>query len=96
MTPNLVDIIGCNGVLADLVTDAFTELLQEPLREHSPHEFEKVEVIGIDGQPKEIKIFPREWIRRLEKAVRTGAFGRMSPSEIVEIILTTPNPEASC
>jgi len=80
------------GLLSDKVTAAFTELLQEPLREHSPHQFETIEVIGVDGERRPIKIFPRAWIKRLEKAIAVGAFSRLAPSEIAQRILSTEEP----
>lgn len=80
------------GLLSDKVTAAFTELLQEPLRPDSPHTFETIEAMGVDGNKREIKIFPRAWIKRLEKAIEVGAFSSLTPSEIAQRILATEEP----
>ena len=82
------------GRLADAVLAAFNELLQEPLREHSPHTFEIVERPGIDGELRPMKIFPRAWLARLERAIEVRAFERMTPSEVAKRILETEGPQA--
>lgn len=82
------------GRLADAVLAAFNELLQEPLREHSPHTFEIVERPGIDGELRPMKIFPRIWLQRLGRAIEVGAFDRMTPSEVAKRILETEGPQA--
>ncbi len=46
----LVNTLARCGILADRIADAFTELLQEPLRRDRPHEFETVEVLRHDSE----------------------------------------------
>ncbi|MDI1264984.1 MAG: hypothetical protein PS018_17175 [bacterium] len=84
---DLVGVVRKRGV-----ADAVVMLVRETMRRDTPHELERVTVIGFDGQPREVKRFPAEWARRLVRAVETGAFRRREVKDIVETILTTSEP----
>jgi hypothetical protein len=89
---DLVSVIGRGGRLSDQVSDAIIMLIRETMWRESPHELEVVSVVGVDGQPRTIKIFPRAWLRRLERAVEAGAFARRDLKDIVDRILMTEEP----
>lgn len=44
-------------------------------------------LIGPDGQTREFKVLPLQWLDRLCRAVEVGAFDRLTVKEIVERIL---------
>ena len=81
------------GALADQVTEAFEVLLNALLDREDPHDWDHSTVPGADGKPREVKVFPLVFMQRLERAVETGAFGRMSPREVAQRILTTEAPQ---
>jgi hypothetical protein len=94
MSP-LLPILGHPGRLADLVADAVVMLIRAAADRESPHELEPVRVIGVNGQPRMARRFPAEWARRLAHAAESGAFKRRDVADIVETILTTPEPVVS-
>jgi hypothetical protein len=51
------------------------------------------EICGLDGSKRQIKVLPRIWLERLDRAVAVGAFDRLSAQVIVERILAPPLPE---
>jgi hypothetical protein len=91
---DLLTILGQPGATAARVADAVVLLVHETTQRESPHELERVTVIGIDGGPRSVKRFPAAWARRLARAADAGAFKRKSVQQIVETILTTPEPNA--
>lgn len=50
-------------------------------------ELERREVIGVDGERREIKLPPGIWFDRLAAAAEAGAFERLEVKQIVERIL---------
>jgi hypothetical protein len=50
-------------------------------------ELERREVIGIDGERREIRVPPAIWFDRLVAAAEAGAFERLEVNEIVARIL---------
>lgn len=92
MSP-LLPFLAQGGVAADRLADAVVLLMRAAADRESPHELETVRVIGADGEPRDVKRFPAEWARRLARAAEFDAFKRRDVKSIVEIILTTPEPE---
>jgi hypothetical protein len=58
-------------------------------------ELETREVMGVDGKPRTIKVPPRIWLERLDRALAVGAFDRLPVDKIVERILIPPDPGKS-
>lgn len=87
--PNLVVILGADDPVSYHVADAVMKLLRKGIE---LGELETVPAIGSDGTRIERKIFPRVWLRRLERAVELGAFARGNVDSIVDRILTTEAP----
>lgn len=48
-----------------------------------------------DGSTRTIRIIPRIWLERLQRAVNVGAFDRLTIDEIVQRILLPPLPESA-
>jgi hypothetical protein len=47
-----------------------------------------------DGTTKTIRIFPRIWLERLQRAVNLGAFEKLTVDQIVDRVLLPPPSEA--
>lgn len=83
------------GQLADQVAQAFNVLLAALLDREDPHEWDVIEFRTVFiGPSRPQKRFPRVFIERLERAIETGAFTRMSGVEIAKRILSTDAPAA--
>jgi uncharacterized protein involved in type VI secretion and phage assembly len=54
---------------------------------------EDLELQLADGSTKTIRIIPRQWLERLQRAVNVGAFERLTVEQIVERILLPPLPD---
>lgn len=50
------------------------------------------ELVAPDGSTRMIRIIPKAWLERLQRAVNVGAFERLTVAEIVERILLPPPP----
>lgn len=88
----LLPIIGRGGLLSYQVSEAISLMLRECADRESPHAFETVSRPGADGQPHDVRVLPPLWLARLARAADTGAFKRKSVRDIVDTILTTPEP----
>lgn len=53
-------------------------------------ELELRQVIGVDGEKREIRVPPAIWFERLAAAAEAGAFERLEIKQIVDRILTPP------
>jgi hypothetical protein len=56
---------------------------------------EEIPAIGIDGQPRTIKVLPLEWLERLARAIELGVFDRPNQGtmrKVVDRILAPPLP----
>ena len=53
------------------------------------------EILQADGSTRTVRIIPRQWLERLQRAVNVGAFERLSLDQIVERILLPPQPESA-
>jgi len=58
-------------------------------------ELERREVIGVDGERRDIRLPPAIWFERLAAAAETGAFERLEVKQIVERILLPPDQAQS-
>lgn len=59
-------------------------------------ELEEVPAIGIDGNPRTIKVPPIAWFERLGDAIDRGVFDNPTPTtvkKVVDRILASPPPE---
>lgn len=48
------------------------------------------EILDVDGTRRTIKVPPRIWLERLDRALQVGAFDRLSVKDIVSRILVPP------
>lgn len=81
--------------LANEVTAAFEVLLAALLDREDPHDWDVTEVrTAYIGPGRPLKRFPRVFIQRLERAIETGAFSKMTPAQIARRILETEAPAA--
>lgn len=92
MVKNIGAIMSGQDPGALLMAEAFTALLREACDRESPYELDVVRRRGIDGEMRDVRIFPPRWMRRLELAHANGAFERMQVSDIVQRILVTDDP----
>ncbi|SDD94227.1 hypothetical protein SAMN05216337_1017106 [Bradyrhizobium brasilense] len=79
--------------LADEVTEAMEVLFAALLDREDPHDWDVIECRTVfigPGRPR--KVFPRVFIQRLERAIETGAFRRMSAKDVARRILSTEVP----
>jgi hypothetical protein len=88
---NILQTLSAGGQRADALASVVCRLVTEGAELGA---LEERQIIGADGVlVRTVKLIPRVWLERLDRAVDVGALERMSVTDIVDRILGMPLPE---
>ena len=90
MADDLLTLMAGKGKLAEDCATAICNLVMQGAELGA---LDEIELIGPDGTVRIVRIFPKAWLERLQKAVNVGAFEKLTVDQIVERILIPPADE---